>query len=84
MSQPLIATTPSGAQRDFDVEAAIIDAFRENRQVPFDRLQVMVHDGTAMLMGNVNWKYQRAAAEAAASHVRGVRTIDNRIHVEIA
>lgn len=84
MSQTLIATAPPGGQRDFDVEGAIIDAFRASPQVPFDRLQVVVHDGTAMLMGNVNWKYQRAAAEVAAAHVTGVRTIDNRIHVEIA
>ena len=71
-------------ERDLDVEAAVVDAFRANKRVPSDCLQVVVHDGTAMLMGNVNWKYQRAAAELAASHVNGVRTIDNRIHVEIA
>jgi len=84
MSQPQIAAPPPGGQRDFDVEAAVIDAFRANRQVPFGRLQVMVHDGTAMLMGNVDWKYQRAAAETAAGQVCGVRSIDNRIHVEIS
>ena len=84
MSQHPIEAAKPAAQRDFAVEAAVIAAFQENKQIPFDRLQVAVHDGTAMLMGNVNWKYQRAAAEAVCARVCGVRTIDNRIHVEIA
>jgi osmotically-inducible protein OsmY len=84
MSQPLIGAAPRAAQRDFDVEAAIITALQENKQVPRDCLRVSVHDGTAMLMGHVNWKYERAAAETVTAHVPGVRTIDNRIHVEIA
>jgi osmotically-inducible protein OsmY len=84
MSQQLVEAAKPAAQRDFDVEAAVIAAFQENKQIPFDRVQVAVHDGTAMLMGNVNWKYQRTVAEAVCARVGGVRTVDNRIHVEIA
>lgn len=84
MSQHLIEAAKPAAQRDFDVEAEVIAAFHENKQVPFDRLQVVVHDGKAMLLGSVNWKYQRAAAEKVCARVYGVHTIDNRIHVEIA
>ena len=84
MSQHLIAAAKPAAQRDFEVEAAVIAAFQDNKQIPFDRLQVAVHDGTAMLMGNVNWKYQRTVAGAVCARVCGVRTVDNRIHVEIS
>ncbi len=77
-------TLTAALKRDLDLEQAVFVAWRENLQVPTDRLSVAVRDGVATLMGRVNWRYQSVTAATAAAAVAGVRAVDNRIVVEIS
>jgi osmotically-inducible protein OsmY len=61
------------------------DAIEEIKQdLPFswEKIQVTVEDGYVKLEGNVEWRYQREMAEEAVWRVRGVKHIENDIHVE--
>ncbi len=75
--RPAAATTGDSST----LEGGVIGALKANPQVPFERIAVSVHDGVVTLSGQVNWKYESAAAVAAASGVRGVAVIDNEIVV---
>jgi osmotically-inducible protein OsmY len=61
------------------------DAIEEIKQeLPFswEKIRVTVEDGYVKLEGNVEWRYQREMAEEAVWRVRGVKHIENDIHVE--
>src|SRR6202165_219510 len=60
------------------------DAVEEiKNDLPFSRekIRVTVEDGWVKLEGEVEWHYQRELAEEAVWRVRGVKNIDNDIHV---
>jgi osmotically-inducible protein OsmY len=49
---------------DADIARAAVDALRWNSSVPPDRIQVVVKKGWVTLEGDVDWGYQKTAAEA--------------------
>jgi osmotically-inducible protein OsmY len=53
-----------------------------NASVPKDRVKVLVEDGWVSLDGEVEWQYQRLAAESPLKHLRGVVGITNRISIK--
>ena len=58
---------PSSSERsDEDIAKSAVRALEERITVPHDRIKVKVHDGWITLEGEVEWKYQREAAESAA------------------
>lgn len=71
---------PSGSERaDPDLARAALDALQWNISVPHDRIQVKVEKGWLTLEGQVEWYYQKQAAERAVRYLRGVRGVFNRI-----
>ena len=66
---------------DTDIARAALDALKWNVTVPSDQLQVEVTKGWLTLTGDVNWDYQRRAAERAVRNLRGVKGISNLIAV---
>src|SRR3984957_4620045 len=66
---------------DTDIARAALDALKWNVTVPADQLQVKVTEGWLTLTGDVNWDYQRRAAERAVRNLRGVKGISNLIAV---
>ena len=71
---------PSGSERaDPDVARAALDALQWNISVPHDRIQVKVEKGWLTLEGQVDWFYQKQAAERAVRYLRGVRGVFNLI-----
>ena len=52
-------------------------------QLPFsyENIKVIVKNGWVTLEGEVEWNYQREAAEAAVRRVRGVKGITNKIEL---
>jgi osmotically-inducible protein OsmY len=66
-----------GLRSDMDIERDIRTALLLDYQVPDDRIAVNVLNGYVTLTGNVNWDYQRDAAEADAAMIRGVQGIDD-------
>ncbi len=57
---------------DADIADHIRSVFELDYQVPDERLSVSVIDGIATLAGNVDWSYQRDAAENDAAMILGV------------
>ena len=66
---------------DSDLTVAVRTALDWDASVPGERIHVLVVDGVVALSGNVDWHYQRQAAEQAASGIRGVRSVTSEIKV---
>lgn len=73
---------PGAAKRDdTDIAKAAIEAMRWNVSVPADKVQVSVTKGWITLSGELDWQYQKFAAEKSVRYLRGVRGVTNDIHV---
>jgi osmotically-inducible protein OsmY len=66
---------------DTDIAKAAVDAMKWNVMVPSDKVTVKVSKGWVTLTGEVNWDYQRRAAERAVRDLPGVRGISNLITI---
>ncbi len=56
-------------------------ALEMDADVPNERIECIVRDGRVTLRGSVDHAYEREAAEAAVSHVEGLRGLDVDIDV---
>lgn len=76
-----IEVKPFGSYRRDDqaIAQAIVSAFRWNVQVPDDRIKVNVENGWVELSGEVEWEFQRKAAESAVRSLSGVIGLTNDI-----
>jgi osmotically-inducible protein OsmY len=73
---------PSSARRDdADIARAALDNLKWNVSVPDDRIKLVVQDGWVRLDGEVDWQYQRTAAENAVRPLNGVRGVSNTIRI---
>lgn len=73
---------PSSAERsDADVAAAATRALEWDALVPTDRVDVTVSKGWITLRGEIEWEYQRRAAEQAVRGLSGVRGVTNLVAV---
>ncbi|MCA9263361.1 MAG: BON domain-containing protein [Planctomycetales bacterium] len=74
---------PSGTheREDEQIASAAIHALQWNSKVPDDLIQVVVHHGRIELDGTVPHRFERAAAERAVRHLRGVRAVKNNIMI---
>lgn len=66
---------------DTDIARATANALEWNTQVPHERVNVTVQNGWVTLKGNVDWHYQRDAAESAVRGLAGVRGVTNLVTV---
>lgn len=74
---------PSASDRsDPDIARAAVDALKWNVSVPKDRITVKVEKGWVTLEGEVDWYYQREAAERAVRYLTGVKGVSNLIAVK--
>lgn len=60
----------------------MVNALRWDIQVPDDKIKAKVSDGWITLEGEVEWQYQKAAAERAARYLTGVKGVTNRISLQ--
>jgi osmotically-inducible protein OsmY len=71
---------PSSIDRtDSDIAEAATRALQWDAFVPIERLDVTVSRGWVTLQGEVEWQYQRRAAERAVRRLSGVRGVTNLI-----
>lgn len=66
---------------DTDIAHAVADALRWDIEVPDDKITARVDDGWVWLDGEVEWDYQRAAAERAVRYLTGVKWVSNNIKI---
>ena len=67
---------------DEDIAKAILDQFRWHSQVPDELVKASVENGWVQLTGEVEWDYQRNAAENAIRGLTGIKGITNRIAIK--
>lgn len=67
---------------DADIARVALDALQWNSLVPADRIKVMVHKGWVTLEGDVEWGYQKTAAEEAVRRLTGVVGVSNQVAVK--
>jgi osmotically-inducible protein OsmY len=73
---------PSSAERtDADIAAEALRALKWDALIPTDRIQVTVEKGWVTLRGEVEWEYQKRAAERAVRRLAGARGVTNLITV---
>lgn len=66
---------------DEDIAQATVNALKWNLSVPSGRVKVEVSKGWITLDGDVEWQYQRDAAESAVRHLAGVKGVSNLITI---
>jgi osmotically-inducible protein OsmY len=71
----------SMARTDAEIAHAAVEALRWNVTVPHDRIKVLVDNGWVTLQGDVDWYFQREAAERAVRNLIGVKGVSNNITV---
>jgi len=67
---------------DEEIAAAAVNALRWNLSVPDGRVKVAVEAGWLTLDGDVDWQYQRDAAETAVRYLAGVKGVSNLIDIK--
>lgn len=77
----LNVATPSLACTDQALAAAIVSLFRWQEALQDQLIRVEVERGCVTLDGEVDWGYQRHAAETLVSRMAGVVGVANRIQV---
>jgi len=71
---------PGSSERtDADIARAAENALEWNVSVPHDRIKVTAERGFLTLEGEVDWQFQRSAAEGAVHYLVGVKGVTNEI-----
>ena len=74
---------PGSSQRtDEDIAAACLHSLTTNIIVPKDKVKVTVSKGWVTLEGEVEWQYQKTAADNAVRYQTGVKGVTNLISVK--
>ena len=72
----------SSRRTDEDIAEAAVSALKSHLSVPADRIKVTVRNGLVTLEGEVEWQYQKIAAENAVRYLAGVTGVSNLITVK--
>jgi osmotically-inducible protein OsmY len=67
---------------DPEIARDAVDAIRFRLPFSYENIKVVVKDGWVTLEGEVEWHYQREAAEKAVSRVKGVKGVSNFIEIK--
>jgi osmotically-inducible protein OsmY len=67
---------------DEDIARAVLNVLEWNVLVPQNRVKVQVQDGGVTLSGEVDWGYQKNAAEEAVRHLMGIILVSNQITIK--
>jgi osmotically-inducible protein OsmY len=82
LADDIEVTLPADHRRDdTDVARSAAEALAWNASLPAGRVQVTVSDGWVTLDGDVDWGYQRWAAESAIRTLLGVRGVTNNVAI---
>jgi osmotically-inducible protein OsmY len=74
---------PGSHQRtDTDLAHAVVNALRWDIQVPDDRIKATIDQGWVDLEGEVEWQYQKWAAESAVRNLTGIKGVTNLVTVK--
>ncbi len=69
-------------QHDDEIAQRILNIFAWNAVIPQEAIRVKVSDGWVTLSGQVDWYYQRNAADAEVRRLGGVKGVFNEIQLK--
>ncbi len=74
---------PGSCERnDADIARTAKNVLDWDVLVPHDRIKVMVEDSRITLEGEVDWQFQRSAAERAVLRLTGIKGVTNEITIK--
>jgi osmotically-inducible protein OsmY len=74
---------PGSSERtDAEIARAAETALKWDVTIPQDKIKVTVEKGFLTLEGEVDWEFQRSAAERAVQHLTGVKGVWNHITIK--
>ncbi len=76
-----LRVTSEYERTDKQIADAVLHALRWDVAVPDERIQVRVEHGWVILEGDVDWNYQRQAAETALHHLYGVKGVTDNLRI---
>ena len=83
LASGIVVQLPGASRRsDADIARAAVDALEWNSSIPPGRIQVVVSKSWISLEGEVEWGYQRTAAEEAVRRLTGVLGVSNHLTVK--
>ncbi len=83
VAEDLAIKLPGTATRsDADIAQSVVSGLRFNVAVPPQRVQVTVENGWVTLEGELEWQYQKSAAESAVKYLIGVKGVTNNIDIK--
>lgn len=79
-----IDVRPAGSPEhdDPDLAAAALHVLQWDVRIPDERINITVRAGEVILEGQVEWQYQKDAADRAVRHLSGIRAVTNDLRVE--
>jgi osmotically-inducible protein OsmY len=69
-------------QPDPEIARDAVAAIKTQLPVSYENIKVVVKNGWVSLEGEVEWNYQREAAERAVRRLRGVNGVSNKIELK--
>ena len=83
IAEELKVNLPAFYERtDADIAQTALSALAWNIAVPQDRAKVVVENSWVTLSGQVDWYFQKMAAEHAVQHLMGVKGVTNAISLK--
>lgn len=83
VAEDLKIKLPGTAERsDADIAQSVLSGMRFNVDVPHERIQVTVENGWVTLDGEVEWQFQKSAAENSIKYLMGVKGFTDNIRIK--
>jgi osmotically-inducible protein OsmY len=83
VADELVVKLPGDSERtDTDIARAAVNALDWNESVPRNRVKVVIEHGRVTLQGEVQFQYEKVAAEHSVRSLVGVRDVSNVISVK--
>jgi osmotically-inducible protein OsmY len=73
---------PGADHGDEDIARRALDVISWDLSVPKDRIKVKIEKGWVTLKGDVDWRFQKQAAEADIRNLLGVMGVSNAIEIK--
>jgi len=77
-----VRLSPSHQRSDTDIARSVELALKWNASIPPDSVRVVVDHGWVTLQGEVDWNFQRGAAESVTRILKGVVGISNELKLK--
>lgn len=78
----MVRYTNSTVDNDTDIAQAVINALKWHSAIKEERIKVKVEDGAVTLDGDVDWAFQKKAAQLQIENLLGVKRINNNLSIK--